>query len=219
MLQGVNSTVKCTSPNGRGMKITAQDSANEAMVKAQNWQDDTTFSVAITDLAAGNYNRNYTAVPYVKVRYTDGTEKTIYSTQSVTRSIYFVAAGLLKSGDGNSVNCSGTLYNVLNAYVNMVGVRLSLKADGTLTPRTEGKGAYTGEVFFDVTSVDNGDGSYTITITPVTENFNNPVRIMSYWDEFVRINNNNSIVKANITEVVHNEGGGVTFKFTLPSGS
>ncbi|MGM9552483.1 MAG: hypothetical protein ACI3XA_09550 [Clostridia bacterium] len=208
---------------GYGMKITAEGSLKEAIAKADTWQDDETFSVAITDIAVNNYNRNYTAVPYVTVRYEDGTEKTIYSTQSVTRSIYHVAVGLMKTGSDMekvkdySLKGNDALYNVLNAYVNMVGIRLTLKSDGTFSPRTEGNGAYTGDVFFNVSSVDNNDGSYVVTITPITEEFNNSVRIMSYWDEFVRVNNNNSTVKANIEDVVYNEDGGVTFKLTVPA--
>ncbi|MGM9550979.1 MAG: cohesin domain-containing protein [Clostridia bacterium] len=203
-----------------GMKITAEGSDKSSIVLANSWQSDEVFTVAITNLGKNNYNRNYTATPFVKVKYADGTEKIVYSTQSITRSVYYVASGLLKNGknglDDYVVGESYGLYDVLNAYVNMVGVRLTLDSQGSVTARTEGNGAYTGEVFFDVTSIDNGDESYTITVTPVTDNFEYPVKIMSYWDEFVRINNNNSKVRANISDVHYNENGGVTFKFSMP---
>ncbi len=201
---------------GYGMKITAEGSDKEVLIDAIKWQDDSTYSVAITDMAVSNYNRNFTATPYVVVKYDDGSEKVVYGSESVTRSIYYVASGLLKTGGSDqTVGNSYGLQDVLNAYVNMVGVRLNLYASGTVTASDK----YTGDVFFDVASVDNGNNSYTITVTPITEGFEYPVEIMSYWDEFARINNNNSIVKTCISDVIHNEDGGVTFTFTLPNGN
>ncbi|MBQ7876090.1 MAG: InlB B-repeat-containing protein [Clostridia bacterium] len=207
---------------GYGMKITAEGSTLETIVDAEKWQaDETTFTVAITNMAVSNYNRNFTATPFVKVKYDDGTEKTVYGTETVTRSIYYVAAGLLKTGnngigieDNYGAGVSYGLYDVLNAYINMVGVRLNLYASGNITVSDK----YTGDVFFDVASVDNGDGSYTITVTPITQDFAYPVEIMSYWNEFVRINNNNSVVVKNISDSSV-ENGVLTFTFTLPSGN
>jgi hypothetical protein len=89
--------------------------------------------------------------------------------------------------------------------------------DGTFTARTDGSGAYTGDVFFNVTSKKKSGNVYTITVSPVTENFNNAVTIMSYWSEFIRINNNNSVVKQNISNSVINSDGSVTFDFTVPT--
>ena len=209
-----------------GMKITAQDSSQSIEVPATKWQDGdskTVFTVALTDLATSNYNRAFTAIPYVNVKYTDGSTNTIYATEGITRSIYQVAAGLLKNtsntidGNDDSYDTSDYgLYDVLNAYVNMVGIRLTLTSSGAVTARTEGTGAYTGDVFFSVTSEKKADNVYTITVTPLTENFENKVTIMSYWSEFIRINNNNSVVKQQISNSVITSDGSVTFDFTVP---
>ncbi len=210
-----------------GMRISAQDSNGTIDIPAEKWQDgeaETVFTVALTDLAINNYNRSFTATPYVTVKYSDNTTATIYGTQGITRSIYQIAAGLLKNssntvdgGDSNYETEGNTaLYKVLNAYVNMVGIRLTLSADGTLTPRSEGTGAYTGDIFFSTSAVKMAEGVYSITVTPLEENFINKVTIMSYWKEFIRINNNNSIVSENISDSVINSDGSVTFTFTVP---
>ncbi len=212
---------------GYGMKITAEDSSSSIEIPATKWQDgdsQTIFSVALTNLATSNYNRAFTAVPYVTVEYADGSTATIYSTEGITRSIYQVAVGLLKtsnngienSDDEYGVESQSGLYDVLNAYVNMVGIRLDMDATGNFTARTEGSGSYTGEVFFEVESKKIGDGVYKVTITPVAENFANKVTITSYWDEFIRINNNHSVVVECIFDSVINEDGSITFTFTVP---
>ncbi|MBQ3110783.1 MAG: BNR repeat-containing protein [Clostridia bacterium] len=210
---------------GYGMRITAEGSSQFADIPAETWQDgdsQTIFTVAITDLAVNNYNRNFTAVPYVKVKYAGGTEGTIYGTQNITRSIYQVAAGLLKSQSSTVVededNDYGVeekpgLYDVLNAYVNMVGVRLSLDANGNFAARTNGNGAYTGDIFFDVSSEKVSNGVYNVTVKPI-ESFENKVTILSYWNEFVRINNNNSQVVNGISNSSVSEDGTLTFTFT-----
>ena len=210
---------------GYGMIITAEGSNKSTDIPAVKWQDgdsQTVFTAALTDLAVSNYNRNYTAKPYATVKYYDGATAKIVAEEGITRSIYKVSAGLLKyesdAVDGNDSDYTlgyKGLYNVLNAYVNMVGVRLTLTKEGTITARTEGTGAYSGDIFFSVTSEKKSDDVYTITIAPL-ESFCNKVTIMSYWKEFIRINNNNSIVKAQISESVMNSDGSVTFTFTLP---
>lgn len=183
-------------------------------VKAEKWQDGdamTIFTVAITDLNVSNYNRNFTAKAYAKVRYYNGEMAKIYGAKSVTRSIYAVSSGLLK----NQATDDERLYSVLNAYVNMVGVRLKMDKSGNVSRMKTGEGAYSGDVFFSVTSTDNGDGVYTVTVTPL-KSFKNKVTIMGYRKEFVRINNNNSVVKDCISNVTENEDGGITFTFTPP---
>ena len=212
---------------GYGMEISAEGSSQTVDIPVKKWQDgeaETIFTAALTDLATSNYNRNFTARPYVNVKYTDGTTAKVYSTETITRSIYQVAVGLLKNSsdtvDGNDDSYDTSdygLYDVLNAYVNMVGVRLTMTSNGTITARTEGTGAYTGDVFFNVTSEKKSDNVYTITVSPITEDFNNKVTIMSYWSEFIRINNNNSVVKQNISNSVTNSDGSVTFDFTVPT--
>ncbi len=210
---------------GYGMEISAEESSNFVDIPAVKWQDEdaqTIFTAAITDLAVGNYNRKFTAKPYVNVKYADDTTAKIYSTETITRSIYQVATGLLKNVDSDMVDGGDAdysadaygLYDVLNAYVNMVGIRLDMEGEGFVA-RTEGKGAYSGEIFFDVTSEKKGDNVYEVTVTPL-DSFANKVTIMSYWNEFVRINNNHTLVAANISDSVINADGSVTFTFTTP---
>ena len=101
------------------------------------------------------------------------------------------------------------LVDVLNAYINQTGIRLTITSDGTITARTEGTGAYTGDLFFDVSRTDNGDGSYTVTVVPSKN-----AEIKAWWKEYVRINNNNSQVKNMITNDSIAEDGTLTFTFT-----
>ena len=209
-----------------GVRITTEDSDKFVDIEATNWQDGdsrTVFTTAITDLAPSNYNRKFTATPFVKVKYHDNSTQVILSEDSITRSIYQVAVGLLKNDsdltDGNDEGydtSDHSLYEVLNAYVNMVGIRLTMKADGGFSARTEGTGAYSGDVFFDVASQEKSDGVYSITVTPVAENFNNKVQIAAYWTEFIRINNNNKVVKECISNTNITSDGTITFDFTLP---
>ena len=104
----------------------------------------------------------------------------------------------------------GEILKVLNAYVNMVGVRMNFEG-GKFSMRTEGEGAYSGDILFDVTSVEKEDGVYTVTVKPLSENIN----IMSYWKEFIRLNNNNSKFVKHISEDTSNDDGSVTFTFTV----
>ena len=212
---------------GYGMEISAEGSDKVVDIPAEKWQDgeeQTIFTAALTDLAVSNYNRNFTAKPYVTVEYSDGTTAKVYGTETITRSIYQVAAGLLKNKNSDCVENEDNdysieekpgLYDVLNAYVNMVGVRLTMKEDGTFTARSEGSGAYSGDIFFDVTAEKVSDKVYKVTVTPVAS-FENKVTIMSYWQEFIRINNNHSVVVENISNSTTNADGSVTFTFTTP---
>ncbi|MBQ8540314.1 MAG: hypothetical protein IJ435_02440 [Clostridia bacterium] len=83
---------------GYGMVITSEGSSDEVFVDADAWQSDTCFTVAIENIANENYTRNYTAAPFVRVRYDSGEERVIVGTQCVARSIYTVAKGLLDGG-------------------------------------------------------------------------------------------------------------------------
>ena len=204
-----------------GVEVTAEGSeAAPVVIKATQWQvPDEVFSSALTNLAEGNYNRKFTATPYVKV---DG--NTFYGAP-VTRSIYQVAAGLLAKGYsegdyGQDDDETGTDYNtmpqilvdVLNAYVNQTGVRLTLSdntAAGTLTARLEdAKGGYTGEAFFTVGETTYADGKYTVTLTAVGEAKIN----VNLFNEYVRINNNNSKVSP-VTTITDNGDGTYTLVF------
>jgi hypothetical protein len=220
------SVVGSDNIKGYGVEIVAEGSDIVVDIPAQLWQSDTVFTAALTNLNVSNYNRPYTARAYAVVRY-DGEENDVkvYSSKEVTRSIYQVSAGLLANGanmfgaldDDYGIGKAGdSLYTVLNAYVNMVGVRLNLDSDGNFSMREEGNGAYTGQVLFDVESEKTGDGVYSVCIKPVTENVLYSAKIMSYWQEFVRINNNHSTVVENISDVQNNDDGSITFTFTVP---
>ena len=97
---------------GYGMVITSEDSEN-VFVDAHAWQSDTCFTVAIENITKENYNRNYTAKPFVRVCYDNGEEKIIIGTQSVTRSIYTVAKGLLDKGEIDEKTMA-----ILKEYIN-----------------------------------------------------------------------------------------------------
>ena len=92
--------------------IEAEDGEKAAYVPAKNWQSDGfVFTTALTNLAVSNYNRNYTAVPYIRCTDADG-EEVEFTNAAVTRSIYQVAAGLLMNGydiegDNNGVETDG----------------------------------------------------------------------------------------------------------------
>ncbi|MGM9551570.1 MAG: glycoside hydrolase family 88 protein [Clostridia bacterium] len=194
-----------------GVIITAEGSNAESKIPATYWQNDTVFTAAITNLNPSNYNRKFTATPYVTVN-----GRTFTGT-SVTRSIYQVAAGLLTGENDMGVDAK-ILYDVLNAYVNQVGIRLSFRdnfelTDRELTVRTSGNGAYTGTPFFEVgeTSVDGN--IYSIVLTPIGEN---TVIKNNYWNEYVRINNNNSTIKV-CTALEENEDGTYTLSFDTES--
>lgn len=61
-----------------------------------------------------------------------------------------------------------------------------------------------------ISSTDNGDSSYKITVTPRGEA---EIDAAKFIDTF-RINNNNSAVKSAATEVTATDNKGLTFKFT-----
>ena len=135
-------------------------------IPATKYQSDTIFTAARTNLAVNNYNRTFRAMAYVKFTDVNGTER-VLTTDSVDRSIYQVSAGLLKNGvtladNGEEENNdyttdNSTLSDVLMAYVNQVGVRLSLSRTKGAYAREAGEtGAYSGDVFFTATSIDNG---------------------------------------------------------------
>ncbi len=196
---------------------------NLVVIPAKTYQDEakTTFSVALTNLHESNYNRSFTAKPYVKI---DG--KYYTDDQSVTRSIYKVAAGLLTTEagaeGGNHTDLqlmSDDAIAVLNAYLNQVGIRLDIKdiaANGTVTARMSGNGAYTGDdAFFDITVGTTGNGGvYEITLKAKGK-----ASFSGFWKDYIRINNNNSAVKQGITEfnLIDTDGDGkddtLKFKF------
>ncbi len=196
-----------------GMKIQAEGSDSVKYIKAEKFQDEdnSVFTVAITNLKTGNYNRKYTATGYAKITMFDGTVKE-FTSDSITRSIYQVSVGLMKTqGEINSA-----LKNILNAYINQVGIRLLYRSDGSMCVNDSNSGKYSGEVYFDVEYVVNEDNSTTVTITPfgLQEAFNNSVDIASWWKEYVRVNNNNSTVKTYISNEKL-ENGVLTFDFKV----
>ncbi|MBQ7876553.1 MAG: hypothetical protein IJ316_04605, partial [Clostridia bacterium] len=70
-----------------------------------------------------------------------------------------------------------------------------------------------GDQFFEVVSSETvSENVYAITIKPVGTN----TTINSYWQEYIRINNNNSKIAA-YTSLVENEDGRVTITFDYAS--
>ncbi len=198
-----------------GVVFSAEDSGNTIDVVTQKWQNDYTFTTALTNIAVGNYNRKYTAKPYVRIG-----DKT-FTGEGVTRSIYEVASGLLVRGSTDNTvypddAMNQMLYDVLNAYVNQVGIRLSFTdnadfTDWELRARETGKGAYTGDAFFEVGETLVDGKVYSVTLTPL----GNKTKIKTegdYWNKYVRINNNNSQIKV-LTTLSDNGDG--TYKLSF----
>ncbi len=186
----------------------ANKNKNVVVIPAETYQDpgvDSIFSVALTNLHESNYNRKFTAKPYVKIGETYYTND-----QSVTRSIYQVAAGLLANDENVDVTVDKTTLKqvlgdkgiaVLNAYLNQVGIRLTIDniaKDGTVKFRTEGEtGAYSGDVFFEIDETNTkalDEGKYTITLKAKGN-----ATFKNFWKEYVRINNNHSAVMQGIS--------------------
>ncbi|MBQ8541407.1 MAG: Ig-like domain-containing protein [Clostridia bacterium] len=194
-----------------GIKVSAEASDKVVYVKAENFQDadNTAFTAAITNLAESNYNRKYTATAYAKVTMADGSVEE-FTAGEVTRSIYQVSAGIMKNGNAGEdapYTVDGVVKNILNAYVNQTGIRLSYTADGIAVE----EGKYTGDVFFTVTSVSDGDDGFNVTITPDTT-WGTPAEIAQWWTDYVRFNNNNSVAKGYISGAEFADGV-LTFNF------
>ena len=133
-----------------------------------------------------------------------------FTAGEVTRSIYQVSAGIMKNGNAGEdapYTVDGVVKNILNAYVNQTGIRLSYTADGIAVE----EGKYTGDVFFTVTSVSDGDDGFNVTITPDTT-WGTPAEIAQWWTDYVRFNNNNSIAKGYISGAEFVDGA-LTFNF------
>ncbi len=206
-----------------GIKVIAEGSDIPVYVKADKFQneDHTVFTAAITNLNESNYNRTYTACGYALVPLADNSVKEI-NTESVSRSIYQVSVGIMKNSsaeaeDNLPYTINEAVKNVLNAYISQTGIRLTYTADGSMAPRVTGNGAYTGDLFFDVESTLNDNGGTDVVITPLNEadGFGNSVEIPVWWQEYLRINNNKSVINDYISNVKL-EDGVVSFTFTLP---
>ncbi len=205
-----------------GIKVMAEANSNPTYVKAEKFQnaDNSVFTAAITKLNESNYNRKYTACAYALVPMHDGTEQEI-TVGSVTRSIYQVSVGILKNSSADydenlPYTVDDAVKEILGAYVNQTGIRLTYTTDGTMSARVTGNGAYTGDLFFNVTSSVNEDGSTAVTVTPLGESdgFFNSVTIASWWKDYVRINNNNSVAVNYISDEKI-ENGVLSFKFDV----
>jgi hypothetical protein len=218
---GIASLASTSSDVEFGIAITAEDSDTTVYVPCEQYQDDdnTVFTAVLTKLNEGNYNRNFTATPYVKVG-----DNTFTGSTSVTRSIYQVSAGILSSQsvEGSDKVASSALADyvktVLNTYINKVGIRLGYNKSATnvFTARTSGSGAYTGDVFFSVDSEAVGDGTYNVTVT--LANWAG-LKLSSDWMSYIRVNNNNSAVisRGMITneEVTTDDNGVTTLTFNF----
>ncbi|MGM9551562.1 MAG: leucine-rich repeat domain-containing protein [Clostridia bacterium] len=190
-----------------GTMITVEGSDAAAYVPATAWQNDdcTVFSAAITNLKSNNFNRKYTAQTYVEY---NGVK--FINNDKTTRSMYQVAAGLLAQ---SSEEDAQKLVAVLNAYVNQTGIRLVL-SDNVLRANEDSlgkKGAYSSDAFFSVGETKVDGKTYTVVLTPVGERTTlDTVNFAKY----IRINNNNSQVKAAV-ELTANADGTYTLVFDL----
>lgn len=207
-----------------GIKITAEGSDEAVYIAAEKFQADdrSVFTAAITNLNENNYNRKYTACAYAKVVMFDASEVEFTTDNGITRSIYQVSVGILKQSvaeyeDNLPYTIDDAVKEVLSAYVNQTGIRLSYATDGTMSARVSGKGAYTGDLYFNVTSSLNENGSTAVTVTPLgeTDGFFNPIEIPDWWQDYIRINNNNSVATKYISDAKL-ENGVLSFTFTLP---
>ncbi len=189
---------------GIGIAIGAEDSEAVVYIPAKKWQDadQSVFTAAITALSSSNFNRRFTARAYVEY---DGLK--LYTSESSTRSMYQVAAGLIKN-ESLAVN----LIDVLNMYVNQTGVRLTFTAADGFSARMTGSGAYTGEAFFTLGETMCEEGIYMVNITPVGS-----AKIdVDLFNQYVRINNNNSVIKPAVS-IKDNENGTYTISFDYSS--
>ncbi len=196
-----------------GVRITAEAGTSHVDVPMEKWQkENEVFTTVLTNLVVSNYNRNFTATPYVVVDNQTFVGSDITAENETTRSIYKVASGLLRNGytnEDNGTNSDTTnttdyenvptvLINVLNSYVNHTGIRLTLSDSteaATLTARTSGNGAYTGDAFFTVSDTTYSEGCYTVTLTTIGD----AVIDVDLFNKYLRINNNNSKVASHAT--------------------
>lgn len=197
-----------------------ENSTDIAIEKYQsgNKEEGGIFTAVLTNLSPANYNRVFTATPVVKI----GKEE--FVGKSVLRSVYEIAAGILVEGKADTTDGLGEydiVTDVLNAYVNAVGVRFTWdKTEKTVKDEESANYYKYGNqekktVFFTVKS-DAGDvdGTYTITVTPAAESV---VIDADTFKNSVRVNNNNGNAKEYISNVQATEDGGVTFTFTPPA--
>ncbi|MBQ6796123.1 MAG: hypothetical protein IJO83_08305 [Clostridia bacterium] len=187
-----------------GVKLSAEGSDSSTYVPATLWQEEgKVFTAALTNLKESNYNRRYTAKAYVTV------EGVVFEdVKTSTRSIYQVASGLLSRGE-SAEKMSDALLGMLNAYVNQTGVRLTLTDAGSLDARLSDKtGGYTGDAFFTVGDTTYKNGKYAVTLEAIGKSIID-TRI---FNEYVRINNNNSKVSP-VTGVKDNGDGSYTVTF------
>ncbi len=198
-----------------GVKITAEGSSAEPVdISAEKWQQEgAVFTSAITNLAVSNFNRDFTATAYITV------DNQTFEGDSVTRSVYQVARGLLAEGydgsygegedtEGDYSEISENLLKVLNAYVNQTGIRLGFSTEG-LSEYNGTNGAYSGDgAFFEVSDAKVDGTTYTIKLIPVGQ----AVIDTRIATEYVRINNNNSQIKTLVT-IIDNDDGTYTLTF------
>lgn len=180
-----------------GIAVSAEGSDKWVHIPAESYQqDDSVFSAAIVNIKEENFNRMFEAKPYVLL---DGV---YHYGESVKRSPYQVASGLLKDGSG-----SAYLFEVLNAYVNQTGIRLSFT--DTCSGDAFAPAQTTGEPFFTVESVEYSLGKYIVTLKTT-----GGAVIHDYWQEKIRVNNNNSTASQMIKDTKL-EGDTLVFTFDL----
>lgn len=87
--------------------------------------DSATFANAIVNLKLGNYIRPFTARSYVTMTYTDQSQQTFYTDNTVSRSIYRVVASAVTDENGIDYSKNTTAKSFFNLVLNRVGVRVT----------------------------------------------------------------------------------------------
>lgn len=181
-------------------------------IPATNMQNETVFTAAIVNLNSKNYNRAFIAKPYVVINGVTYFDTIAYeSTSAVARSIYQVASGLLTTEGELDENTSEGVLNILNAYVNMTGARLTFDETAGVAAAEYANGA---PAFFTATRAEGETGNtYTITLKA-----NGKAKFFDYWNEFYRVNNSHTDFAASCSPVaseVSADGTTVTLTFTV----
>ena len=167
--------------------------------------DQNIFTAVLKDIKEENYNKVFAATPYIEI------DSVKYYGTPVKRSIYEIAAGLLTEG-GDDTN--EVAVDVLNTYVNTVGIRLSLTADpgdgNYVTVYNGDEGAYAGgksetaPVFFEIESSDKNGEIYTATIRPLGK----AVLDTAVMKEHLMVNNN-EVISSDAVKITPQEDGSV----------
>lgn len=99
-----------------GSQLTLTSPGTKVDVKNIGWYNDNpgTYCGSLCNIVESNYIREFTAVAYVTVGYTDGTSKTIYSDKGPVRSISQVATAVKNDGYRDIAN---EYHSVIDSFI------------------------------------------------------------------------------------------------------